>query len=305
MKTLKLLFATLLFSTLFTSCVIVDEDIVDNFIPLESVVSNYDLWYVDIHRTTGSGDVSFLNNAFTVSFLNGKMYANNNIVDVGRTGNGLGISVGNYYTDRGVLETDHFDDGYYSFNVVELSANEIRIDDRSQNVSYYLVGYQTTTFDYDKLFYDNIEYFLQEYIAWERSAIDDGVENVFDDERFLQFTDGNNTTFYSSIDPFGTNVAQLSWDFVGSYTVYDVTGYNDLKGLTLNYDNGDIETFELTVLSDETIQLYHQTSRTTYTFSGKGFLLLAKGTESTATVTKGERKRTIIKRETVDRKYLK
>ena len=305
MKTFKILLMTLLFSSLFTSCLIVNDDIVDNSINLEEVVSNYDLWYVDYHSTQGTGDVSFLSKAFTVSFLNGTMYANNNIADLGYTGNGFGIAIGDYYTDRGVLEAEHSNDGYYNFEVVQLSRNEIRIDDRDQNVSYYLIGYQSNNFDYDQVFYENIEYFLQDYIAWERTALEDGMHNVFDKERFLQFVPKNNTTFYSSTDYFGTNVANLQWDFVGSYTIYDVTGYNDLKGLTLNYKNGDTETFELTVLSDETIQLYHQSSQTTYTFVGKGFILQAKGTESIEVTNDSDRTRTIIKRETVDRKNLK
>lgn len=306
MKTLKILLVTLVFSSIFTSCVIVDDNLVDNRLTLEEVVSNYDLWYVDFNSTRGTGDVPFVSKAFTLSFLNGRMYANNNIVDIGYTGNGLGILVGNYYTDRGTLETQHSLDGYYEFDVQVLSNNEIRIDDLNQNVSYYLVGYQANNFDYDRLFYDNIEYFLQEYIAWERTALANGVQNVFDEERFLQFTPENITTFYASRDAFGTNVGDLVWDFSGSYIVYDVSGYNDLKGLTLNYDNGDTETFELSVLSDNRIQLYHQSSQTTYTFTGKGFIQVLKGGEASTSVNRNEnRKRTIVKRKTVDRSSLK
>lgn len=311
MKTLKILFITLITASLFTSCVVVDEDLVENNVTLEEIVSDYDLWYIDYHRTTGNvnNHIPFLSNAFTVSFLNGRMYANNNITDIGITGNGLGILVGDYYTDRGILETEHDLDGYYDFNVVVLSNNEIRIDDRSLNVSYYLIGYQRNNFDYDKLFYENIEYFLQEYIAWERTAIQDGFENVFDEERFLQFTPENITTFYSSLDPFGTNVGNLNWDFAGSYIIYDVAGFNDLKGLTLNYDSGDTETFELSVVdNDDTIQLYHQTSNTYYTFTGRGFIqYLKNGEENTSTkaVRNNGRKRTKVIRKTIERKNLK
>jgi len=310
MKTLKLLFATLFISVFFTSCYVESDVFIGdnlNRVTVEDVVTDYDLWYVDYHRTEGTGDVPFLSRAFTLSFVNGSMYANNNIADIGYTGNGYGILVGDYFTNKGTLETQHDIDGYHDFNVVVLSGNEIRIDDRNQNVSYYLIGYQINDFDYDKLFYENIEYFLQEYEAWERNALEDGVQNVFDEERFLQFTPENNTTFYSSIDSFGTNVAQINWDFVGSYIVYDVAGYSDLKGLTLNYDNGDIETFELSVLNDQTIVLYHQTSDTTYTFVGKGFLQFLKGSEKTETKANrnSDRKRTKITRKTVDRKYLK
>ncbi|TYP99789.1 hypothetical protein C7447_101394 [Tenacibaculum adriaticum] len=302
MKTLKLLFLTLITGILLSSCV--DR----NVISLEEVVSGYDLWYVDYHRTSGNGDVPFLSKAFTVSFLNGRMYANNNIVDIGRTGNGLGILVGEYDTYNGVLETFHDLDGSYRFDVVQLSGNEIRIDDIDQNVSYYLIGYQRNNFDYDKLFYENIEYFLQEYIAWERTGIENGTANPFDEERYLQFTPENDVTFYSSRDPFGTNIDFINWNFVGSYTVYDVNGYSDLKILTLNYDGGDIEEFELSVINDQRIALYHISSQTTYVYSGRGFVQYLKGKsvkDAKSAVRNNGRKRTKIVRKKVDRKVLK
>ena len=302
MKTIKLLFALIITGTMITSC----EIIVEDRVPLEAVVSEYDLWYVDYHRTTGNGDIPYLAKAFTVSFLNGTMYANNNIADIGRTGNGLGIRVGNYNTFNGVLETNHNLDGAYDFEVVQLSANEIRIDDLGSNLSYYLIGYQTRNFDYDKLFYENIEYFLQEYVAWEKVEATGGIANAFDDENYLQFTPENNTTFHSSHDGLGTNVDILKWDFVGSYKVYDVHNYDDLKILTLNYDNGDTEEFELSVINDQKIRLYHTSSKTTYDFYGRGFiqyLRSAKGTLKAKDVVRNNgRKRTKIKRETKIRK---
>ena len=84
---------------------------------MEELISGYDLWYVDIHRTTGNGDVPFVSIAFTLSFHNGVMYANNNIVDVGYTGNGFGISVGRYDTFGPYLETFHDLDGRHDFEV--------------------------------------------------------------------------------------------------------------------------------------------------------------------------------------------
>jgi len=267
MKRIKLLLVLLISSVTLTSCVVRNE-IVDDGFSLNEYISSYDLWYVDYHRTTGSDEVAFLSRAFTISFLNGTMYANNNIVDIGKTGNGFGIAVGNYGTYGTVLETRHDVDGYFEFDVVQLSSNEIRIDDLSQNVSYYLVGYQVNTFDYDMLFYDNIEYFLQEFKAWERTDESGGVANPFDEEHYLRFTPENNVTFNSSHDPFGTNIDYISWDFKGSYIVRDVQGEENLKYLTLNYDNGDTEEFDLTVINDETIRLYHVSSQTTYVFSG-------------------------------------
>lgn len=303
MKRIKLLLFTIIASIALTSCVVQDTDF-----SLNEYISSYDLWYIDYHRTTGSGDVSFLSKAFTVSFLNGTMYANNNIVDIGKTGNGLGIAVGDYVPRGTVLETYHDLDGNYNFEVVQLADNEIRIDDLSQNVSYYLIGYQRSNFNYNKLFYDNIEYFLQEYIGWERTDASGGSPNVFDDEHFLQFTPENDVTFYSSHDAFGTNIDNISWDYVGGYEVANYNGINNLKLLTLNYDGGDTEEFELSVINDERIQLFHLSSETTYTFSGRGFVQYLKNENKSITkssVRNNSRKRTKIQRKTVDRKYLK
>ena len=305
MKPLKLLFLFITASITLTSCVIQDEGYNSS---LDEFVSSYDLWYIDYHRTTGNGDVPFLSKAFTVSFLNGTMYANNNIVDIGKTGNGLGINVGYYGTNGNVLETSHDLDGRYNFEVIQLANDEIRIDDLSQNVSYYLIGYQRNNFDYDKLFYENIEYFLQEFIAWERTDATGGTANAFDDENYLQFTPENDVTFYSSHDSFGTNIDNINWNYVGGYNVANVAGYDDLKFLTLNYDGGDTERFELSVINDETIKLFHVSSETTYTFSGRGFIQYLKNENKNSTkpaVRNSGRKRTKIQRKTVDRKYLK
>jgi len=307
MKTLKLLFILFIAGFTFTSCEVLLED--DHYqeetVSLEEVVSAYDLWYIDYHRTSGNGDIPFLSKAFTVSFLNGRMYANNNIVDIGRTGNGLGILVGDYNTYNGYLETTHDLDGRNSFDVRQISSNEISIYNNYNNVTYYLIGYQKNNFDYDKLFYENIEYFLQEYIAWERTGAQNGVTNAFDDENYLQFTPENTTTFYSSHDALGTNIDTILWDFVGSYQIYDVQNYDDLKILTLNYDNGDNEEFELSVVNDEKISLYHVTSETTYTFSGRGFIQYLKGGKQKPAVRNSGRKRTKIQRETKIRRHLK
>lgn len=303
MKFLKLLFATLFTTTLITSCVVVnDNPIIEKSISLEEVVTGYDLWYIDYHRTTGNDDVPFISKAFTVSFLNGRMYANNNIVNIGKTGNGLGIHIGSYDTYRGSLETTHKLDGYYNFDVVTISNNEIRID--FNNVSYYLIGYQKNNFDYDKLFYENIEYFLQEFVAWERSGAKNGVKNAFDNERYLQFTPKNNTTFYSSRDPLGINIDLIKWDFVGGYKVYDVNGHENIKVLTLNYDNGDTEEFELSVINDETITLFHTSSKTTYTYTGRGFVQYLKGEikSNIPAVRNNGRKRTKIIRDKIDKR---
>ncbi len=292
---------------LFSSCTVIVDDVIDDSITLGELMSSYDLWYVDIHRTTGTAEIPFVSRAFTMSFFNGNMYANNNIADIGFTGNGLGIVVGNYDTFGGILETFHDIDGRHDFEVIQLSLNEIRIRDTFQNVSYVLIGYQRANFDYDKLFYDNIEFFLQEYEAWERTGISaTGTPNPFDDEHYLQFTPENNTTFYSSHDAFGTNIASILWDFTGNYEVFDVQGFSDLKILTLNYDNGDIEEFELSVINDQRVQLFHLSSETTYEFTGRGFIqFLKNGEKQKSTVRNNGRKRTKVTRQVKERRNLK
>jgi hypothetical protein len=312
MKSLKLLFAIIISGTLLSSCTEVFYDSYQEEVyqpSLENVVSSYDLWYIDYHRTTGTGDIPYVSRAFTLSFINGTLYANNNIADIGRTGNGLGIDVGNYNTFNGVLETNHDLDGANDFEVTVVSNNEIRIYNYRQNVNYYLIGYNTNNFDYDRLFYENIEYFLQEYIAWKKVDTFGGTLNAFDDENYLAFTPENITTFYSSQDNLGTNIELIDWSYVGGYEVYDVTGYEDLKILTLNYDGGDIEEFELSVINDSNIRLYHINSDTTYDFSGRGFVQYLKGekTVKTAkeTVRNNNRKRTKIERKTKIRRNLK
>lgn len=307
MKRLKLLLGIGI-SLLLTSCVVRVNEPINDFISVEEVVGGYDLWYIDYHRSTGTAEIPFLSKAFTVSFLNGAMYANNNIVDIGHTGNGFGIRVGNYRTFHdGVLETFHDLDGSYAFDIVIMSENEIRLRNLQTNSSYVLVGYQRHNFDYNMLFYDNIEYFLQEYIAWERVDARNGSANPFDAEHYLQFTPENNTTFYSSHDPFGTNVAHINWDYIGSYTVDDIINYDNLKFLTLYYDGGDTEEFELNVIDDGTIELFHLNSNTTYTFAGRGFVQYLKGDVKKAkkAVRNSGRKRTKIKRKQIERKNLK
>lgn len=306
MKTLKLLFTIFLTGSLLTSCNVYNDNIIlEDVAPtLEEVVSGYDLWYVDYNSTIGNGDIPFVSKAFTLSFLNGTLYANNNITDIGRTGNGFGIDVGLYDTFRGVLETNHDIDGLVNFNVEILSNNEIEIYNPREDVSYILVGYQINEFDYDRLFYENIEYFLQEYTAWEKVSTQGGINNFFDEENYVQFTPENLTTFYSSRDNSGTRIANINWDFVGNYEVFDVVGVDDLKILTLNYDGGDNEEFELSVINDGRIELFSTTSNTTYTFSGRGFIqYLKSGEKKYKDIVSNEgRKRTKVERRSKERK---
>ncbi|WP_343328350.1 hypothetical protein [Polaribacter staleyi] len=313
MKSIKLLLTIIITVTLLSSCSTVYQDSYDdgyqNQISLEQVVSDYDLWYVDYNQTTGNGDIPYVSRAFTLSFIDGVLYANNNIVDIGKTGNGFGIDVGTYNTYNGVLETNHDLDGANDFDVTIISNNEIRIYNRRENVSYYLIGYQVNEFDYDKLFYENIEYFLQEYIGWEKVSTKGGVPNAFDNENYLAFTPDNITTFYSSQDSLGTLIDIIDWDYVGGYEIFDVTGYENLKILTLNYDNGDIEEFELSVINDGRIELYNVNSETTYNFIGRGFVQYLKGEKSKKEakdiVRNNNRKRAKVTRKVKNRRNLK
>ncbi|MGV8945176.1 MAG: hypothetical protein ACOH1N_01990 [Lutibacter sp.] len=308
MKTIKLLLGTLVIGMLFTSCMI--DNTIDEtyYVTLEEVVTANDLWYIDYNKTTGSGNVPFLSKAFTISFLNGKLFANNNLVGLGTVGNGYGIQIGYYDTYDGRLKIDHNLDGYYNFEVIQLSVNSLKLRDNYNNVTYYLEGYQKFNFDYDQVFYDNIEYFLQEYQAWEKTySSTAGAINEFDNENFLQFTPENLTTFYSSQDYVGTAIAKLYWDYVGDYTVANVQGYDNLKILTLDYDSSGYEKFELTVINDGKISLYHIASGTTYEFTGRGYIQYMKPSSSLAksATSNDGRARTKVFRETVMRRNLK
>lgn len=307
MKTVKLLIIVFFYSIIISSCGGNDYIIDEPYYPtLEEVVTNYDLWYVDYNKTTGTGDVPFLSKAFTISFLNGRLYANNNIVGIGYSGDGYGIEIGVYNTYTGVLQVNHILDGAYNFEVVATTPTNIQLIDSFHNVTYFLEGYNSYTFDYNQIFYDNIEYFLQEYEAWEKTYVsEEGEINDFDYENFLAFTPENLTTFYSSQDEVGTELANILWDYVGSYQVYNVEGYDNLKILTLNYDLYGTEEFELSVINDEQIELYHYASGTTYEFTGRAFIQYLKTNSKDGNVRNEGRKRTKIERETKVRKYRK
>ncbi|TVZ15905.1 nicotinic acid mononucleotide adenyltransferase [Maribacter sp. MAR_2009_72] len=273
MKTLKLLTGYVLLATLMVSCY-ADVIIEDNFIEesaynTDQVLQDYDLWYVDINETRGYGEVPFLQRAFTISFDRGIVYANNNIVGIGKTGGGYGIDVGTYSTLRGIVEIDHDIDGRWALEVYAVNRNTIELYDASTDTSYFLKGYQTNSFDYDMVFYDNINYFIQEYDAWEKIYTSQaGAINDFDNENYIQFLPD---FFRSSLDAPNTRVSNLQWDYEGNYVVYDVQGDNTLKALTLDYDFFGDDYFELYVINDSTIELYHPSSGTTYEFSGRGY----------------------------------
>jgi hypothetical protein len=273
MKTIKLLFGYFLMATLLVSCyadvIIEDQFIEESAFNTDQVLQAFDLWYVDINETRGNGEVPFLQRAFTISFDRGAVYANNNIVGLGKTGNGLGIDIGYYNILRGVVEIDHDVDGLWLLEVYALNNNTIELLDAKSNTSYVLRGFESNRFDYDTVFYDNINYFMQEYDAWEKSyTSEEGALNDFDEENFLQFLPD---FFRSSKDTPGTSLGALSWDFEGDYQVFDVARDTSLKTLTLDYDFMGSDYFELYVINDNTIELYHPDSGTIYEFRGRGY----------------------------------
>jgi len=286
MKTIKHLSLLAAIALLFTSCyteVIVEDDIIDvPQVTLNEVLTNYEIWYVDINRSTGSTVVPFLQKAFTVSFRNGNVFANNNLSGIGQNGGGFGIDVGFYDTFNFELDVSHDLDGSYSFDVRELSRNEIELYHPATRARYILVGYERSTFDYDLVFYENIHYFLQEFEAWEKIYTSDAGEiNPFDNENFLQFLPaGNSGNFRSSEDENGTPIGDIFWDYNGIYDVDNIAGEFYRKTLTLDYNFPDNEFFELTVIDDETIELFQGSTGTTYKFRGKGYIQFKTAAEA-------------------------
>ncbi|EDP72608.1 hypothetical protein FBALC1_15942 [Flavobacteriales bacterium ALC-1] len=289
MKTLKLLLGFALSATLFTSCYVEEQNINDNpTISLNQLLNSYDLWYVDINSTQGYGETQFLQIAFTLSFNNGRLYANNNLVGLGSQGGGYGVEIGNYSTYDMVLDIDHVIDGFDSFDVYQVDNNTIELYNPYNDTSYFLDGYQRSTFDYDLVFYDNIHYFLQEYEAWEKSYTSNfGALNEFDSENYLQFlSGGNDSTFRSSQDENVYNPENVYWDYTGVYGVGDVSGNMYLKTLTLDYDFFDNEFFELSVIDDSTIEILHADSGTVYEFTGQGYIPYYRSSDTQGKITK-------------------
>jgi len=284
MKTIKLLLSFALATTLFTSCyteVIVDDYIDEPVISLNQLLGSYELWYVDINQTIGYGTTPFLQKAFTLSFRNGTMFANNNLVGIGSSGNGFGIAVADYNTYDMILDVDHDIDGFETFDVYQINSNTIELYNPNNDTSYFLKGYQRSVFDYDFVFYDNIHYFLQEYQAWEKTYTSQfGAINEFDNENFLQFlAGGNDSEFRSSQDFSGTSISNIFWDYTGLYGVGNISNNMYLKTLTLDYDYFSNEYFELSVINDGKIELYHPASQTVYEFVGRGYIQYLKASD--------------------------
>ncbi|WP_111684715.1 nicotinic acid mononucleotide adenyltransferase [Winogradskyella tangerina] len=289
MKTLKLLFGFALSATLLTSCYTEQININDNgpAITLNQLLQSYDLWYVDINATQGFGETPFMEIAFTLTFDNGRLLANNNLVGIGSQGNGYGVQIGTYAAYDMILDINHVIDGFNSFDVYQIDNNTIELYNPFNDTSYFLDGYQRSTFNYDFVFYDNIHYFLQEYEAWEKVYTSDfGALNEFDNENYLQFlSGGNDSTFRSSQDINVNNPNNIFWDYTGVYGVGNVPGNMYLKTLTLDYDFFDNEFFELSVIDDGTIELFHADSGTVYEFEGRGYIAYYRTSDTSGKIT--------------------
>ncbi|GAA4233170.1 hypothetical protein GCM10022291_09580 [Postechiella marina] len=302
MKQIKLLLSFALISTLFTSCyteVVVDDYIEQPSISLNELISSYELWYVDINATKGFGENPFLQKAFTISFINGVVYANNNLVGLGSNGNGFGIDVASYDAYNMILDVDHDIDGFATFDVFQIDSNTIELYNPNNDTSYFLNGYQRSNFDYDFVFYDNIHYFLQEYDAWEKTYTSQtGAINDFDNENYLQFLAGGNDSEFRSSQDFGkSNPNTIYWDYTGLYGIGNITGEDYLKTLTLDYDSLGNDYFELSVINDKKIELYHTASKTIYEFEGKGYIEYLK--------TNNEKAKTLSNKKDKKRKFKK
>ena len=297
MKVLKISVA---FFFLFTSCIV--DEYEDQYIEEStqaSFIEEYDLWYLDYHTTIGSDQIRFMKLAFTLSFNGGVMYANNNISGIGFQGDGYGVRVGDYLLNRDRLMANHELDGFKDFEIKQISDNEIEMYHRGTDTSYFLIGYNIVEFDYDKLFYENIEYLLQDFEIWKQYHIsNEGPVNEFDYENFLSFTSEKNNTFYSSKSRIGTDIDFVFWDYEGSYRIQDVIGFDDLKVLTLSYDSANDEIFELTVVNDAIVELFHVSSETIYRFEGDYFIQYLKDGKNKNRI---GRKRTKIKREKINK----
>lgn len=247
----------LILSVFFGSCSPVDI-IEERPLTMNELLHKYDVWFVNVEKTGGNTRIPFLQKAFTLTFDGRNLLANNNLVGLGEVGNGYGDHIAHFYTDDPFLRIHHAS-GSFRFRVTQVSDNQIDLYDTRSDAIYRLEGHHRRNFDYDRLFYDNIDYFLQEYGSWRKESTNGGNHNVFDDENSLQF--------YSLDGDFVFESKGVQF-YRGLYKVENTSRLN-IKLLTLDYGRGNgVEQFELRILSDNRIELYHLRSNTTYTFVG-------------------------------------
>ncbi|MEP2970283.1 MAG: nicotinic acid mononucleotide adenyltransferase, partial [Nonlabens ulvanivorans] len=117
MRTFYKILGSLLIAVTIASCeteVVIGNGF-DNRPTLNEILSNQELWYVDLNDTQGNPDIPFMTKAFTMSFDFGTLYANNNLVGVGSAGAGLGLDVGSYQILNNQVSILHDIDGLHDF----------------------------------------------------------------------------------------------------------------------------------------------------------------------------------------------
>lgn len=284
MKWLKLLVPMVVLASSCTTTVIIEDPAIEET-DARSILSGKDLWYIDIHASSGEESENFMQIAFTLTFDRGTVMANNNLRGIGDTGNGLGIPVGFYTISGNHIEVEHQIDGLKQMRIEVADHNKIVLVDLHSGASYTLYGYDLNEFDFQELFYDNLHYFLQEYELWEKTLVsEEGAVNDFDAENFLRFFDINTTrVFESSTDHKSVDINNIYWDYSGAYQVYDIAGEPYVKTLTLDYEIPGNDYFEIYVLNKSTIELFHPPSGTVYEFTGRlpvQYLKSSKETEN-------------------------
>ena len=73
--------------------------------------------------------------------------------------------------------------------------------------------------------------------------------------------------------------------------VQDIQGNDYLKNLTLDYDFFDNEYFELNVINDALIELYHPNSGTFYEFEGLGYIQFMRTSDASDKATKSKERK--------------
>lgn len=262
MKRLLLLGSLIVFFV--SSCSVRDDYYEENQLTLGEFLHSYDLWMVNVNATRGHERIPFLQKAFTLTFSRNTLLSNNNLVGIGSVGGGYGRAIGQFYTSEAHLTVRHDQDGSYRFRIVQVSADEIDLYDLDSDAVYRLEGYNKRNFNYDKLFFDNLRYFLQEYTHWEKVyTSQQGAINPFDEENFLRFFSLNGDYIFETKDYLNRPTPL----YQGLYAIDDIRNVSDVKLLKLYYPNG-VEQFEIKVLNDGEIELFHLNSRTVYHFRG-------------------------------------
>lgn len=234
-------------------------------------VFSQDLW---ILQESNGAVVPFIDRAFTISMSGGDLYANNNIFRLGAIGDGYGDRIGSVSFYKDLLELNHQQEGLFAFYVDRINVNTIRLTEIDTGVFYVFTGYRLNHFNFDQLFFENLEFLLQEFQAWENTQTLNGVSNRFDQENYIQFQP--NGVFRTSIDPNGLSIDRVLWKYTGTYQVETIPNNLEQKRLFLSYADGSRESFLIKVNQDYEVSLCHDQSRTDYVFTGRKNIIYNK-----------------------------